>query len=118
VLRRINFANASPDELEQLTQACEAFDEAYCKARRIDPECFSSSLDLFRTDLIKIIRRYLLEGKESTEKIEVETYELNTYSAHLIFIRPYLILYYVQAKARPSSLMSRIHGEKRCLSRP
>jgi hypothetical protein len=78
--------------LEQLNQACEVFDEAYRKAGKMDPECFSSSLDPFRTDLIKIIRDYLLEGKESTKKMEIETYKLNIYSAHLILLRPYLIL--------------------------
>jgi hypothetical protein len=95
VFRRINFANATPDELEQLTQACEveAFDPAYYKAGKMEPECFSSSLDPFRTDLIKIIRGYLLEGQESTKNVDIEIYKLNTYSAHLIFIRPYLILY-------------------------
>jgi hypothetical protein len=79
--------------LERLTQACEVFDDAYHKAGRMDPECFSSSLDPFRTDLIKIIRGYLLEGEESTKNMEIETYKLNIYGAHLIFIRPYLIPY-------------------------
>jgi hypothetical protein len=93
LFRRINFANATPDELEQLTQACEVFDEANCKAGKMVPECFSSSLDPFRTDLIKIIHGYLLEGEKSTKNMEIEPYKLNTYSAHLIFIRLYLILY-------------------------
>jgi hypothetical protein len=93
VFRRINLANATPDELEQLTQACEVFDEAHCKAGKMDSERFSSSLDSFRTGLIKIIRGYLLEGEESTKNIEIEAYKLNIYSAHLIFIRPHLIFY-------------------------
>jgi hypothetical protein len=59
----------------------------------MDPEYFSSSLDPFRTDLIKIIRDYLLEGEESTKNMEIETYKLNIYSEHLIFIHPHLILY-------------------------
>ena len=87
VFRYINFAHAAPDELEQLIQACEVFDEGYCKAGKMDPECFSSLLDPLRTDLIKIIRGYLLEGEESTKNMEIETYKLNIYSAHLIFIR-------------------------------
>jgi hypothetical protein len=86
VVRYINFAHATPDELEQLTQACEVFDEAYCKAGKMDPECFSSSLDPLRTDLIKTIRWYLLEGEESIKNMEIETYKLNIYSAHLILI--------------------------------
>ena len=95
LFRRINFANATPDELEQLTQACEVFDNAYGKVGRMDRESFSSSLDPFRTDLIKIIRGYLLEGEESAKNMEIKPYKLNTYSAHLIlsFIRLYLIPY-------------------------
>jgi hypothetical protein len=91
--RHINFANATPNELEQLSQACEVFEEARGTARKMDPKCFSSSLDPFRTDLIRIIRGYLLEGEESTKSMEVEAYELNIYGAYLIFIRPYLTLY-------------------------
>jgi hypothetical protein len=82
VFRYKNFAHATPDELEQLAQACEVFDEAYCKTGKMDQECFSSSLDPLRTDLIKIIRGYLLEGEESTKNMEIETYKLNIYSAH------------------------------------
>jgi hypothetical protein len=92
--RYINFANAHPDELEQLTQACEpasfgmkqvnVLDETYCKAGKMDPDCFSPILDVFNTDLIKIIRGYLLEGTQSTKGIKVELYELNVYGTHLI----------------------------------
>jgi len=83
VFRRINFANATPDELEQLTQACGAFDGAHCKGG-MDSERFSSSLDPFRTDLRKIIRGYLLEGEESTKSMEIEPYKLNIYCAYLL----------------------------------
>jgi hypothetical protein len=118
VFRHVNFAKATPDELEQLAQSCEAFDEADGKAGKMDSECFSSSLDPFRTDLIKIIRDCLLEGEESIKNMEIEAYKLNIYGAHLNFIRPYLILYYCpQAKARPSSLMSILHVEKKSLGR-
>jgi hypothetical protein len=88
VFRCINLANATPDELEQLTQACEVFDEANCKAGKMDSEFFSSSLDPYRTDLIKMIRGFLLEGEESTKHIEIEVYKLNIYSAHLISFAP------------------------------
>jgi hypothetical protein len=100
--RYINFANATPDELEQLTQACDpasfgvkqeqVLDESYRKAGKMDSECFSSTLDLFHTDLIKIIRDYLLEGLESTTGIKAELYKLNTYGKCLIFVHPYLVL--------------------------
>ena len=45
-----------------------------------------------RTDLIKIVREYLLEGEESNKNIEVEACKLNIYSAHLTFVRSYPIL--------------------------
>jgi hypothetical protein len=93
IIRHINLANTTPDELERLTQACGVFDDAYHKAGKMDSEWFSSSLDLVRTDLIKIIRGYLLDGEESTKTMGIETNRLNIYSTHLIFIRPYLIPY-------------------------
>ena len=104
VFRRINFAHATPDELKKLTQTCEVYDEVDCKAGKMDPKYFSSSLDPHRTELIKIIRGYLLEGEDSTKNMEIETCKLNIYSAHLIFnfrswlIRLYLILYWCPGK--------------------
>jgi hypothetical protein len=61
--------------LEQLAQACEpAFfendqgnvvDETYHKAGMMDSERFSLMLDPVHTNLIKIVRGYLLEGTRS-----------------------------------------------------
>ncbi len=62
------------------------YNETYQKAGRMDSEFFSSTLDPFRTDLIKIIRGCLLEGKESTKHIKLEPYKLYIYGMHLIFI--------------------------------
>ncbi|KAF8479492.1 hypothetical protein DFH94DRAFT_845117, partial [Russula ochroleuca] len=42
----------------------------------MDSECFSPMLDLFHTDLVKIIRGYL-EGTESKGDIKTEPYKLN-----------------------------------------
>jgi hypothetical protein len=88
--------------LEQLTQACEpatfglkqehVLDESYRKAGKMDSECFASTLDPFHTDLIKIIRGYLLEGFRSTRGIKAELYKLNIYSTYLIFVHLYLVL--------------------------
>jgi hypothetical protein len=82
--------------LEQLAQACEpasfgkkhedVFDENYRKAGKMDSECFSSTLDPFHTNVMKIIRGYLLEGTQSTENVKIEPYKLNIYGTHLIFI--------------------------------
>jgi hypothetical protein len=64
--------------LEQLAQACEpasfglkqecVLDETYRKAGKMDSDYFSSKLDLSHTDLMDIIRGYLLEGTQSTNK--------------------------------------------------
>jgi hypothetical protein len=59
----------------------------------MDTECFSSTLDPFRSDLTKVIPGHLLEGEESAKKIMLEPHRLNVYSRHLFFIRPFLILY-------------------------
>jgi hypothetical protein len=91
-LRCINFANTTPDELEQLNQACQVFDQAYCKAGKMDPDVFSS-LDPSRTEIIKIIRDYLLEGEESKRNMEIEACKLNIYSAHVIFVCSYPMPY-------------------------
>ncbi|KAH9966986.1 hypothetical protein BJV74DRAFT_954321 [Russula compacta] len=79
----INLADATLDELEGLAQACEpasfglnkedVSDETYRNAGKIDLEGFSSTLDLAQTDLIKIIRDYLREGKRSIFKPHVDT---------------------------------------------
>jgi hypothetical protein len=94
--RHINLANATLDELEGLAQACEPasfglnkediLDETYREAGKIDFGVFSSTLDLAQTDLIKIIRDYLLEGTQSTRIIRTEPYRLNVYGMHLLSI--------------------------------
>jgi len=92
VVRHINLANATHDELEQLTQACQVFDEAqvlaHFKVGNMDSECFSSSLDPYRTDLIKIICGYLLEGEQSTKSIKIEPHKLNISGAPLLSFSP------------------------------
>ena len=70
-------------------------DETYRKAGKIDSGCFASTLDPFHTDLIKVIRGYLLEGVQSTTGIKAELYKLNIYSKYLILVHP--IWYYVAA---------------------
>jgi 2OG-Fe(II) oxygenase superfamily len=106
--RHINLANATPEKLEQLAQVCEpasfglkkecVLDETYRKAGKMDSEWFSSTLDLSHTDLMKIIRGYLLEGTQSTNNVKTELYKLNVYSTHLFHIYFYLILRYRPGK--------------------
>ena len=100
--RYINLANVAPDELEQLTQACEpasfgvkqedVLDETYRKAGKMDSECFSSTLDPFETELIKIVRGYLLEGFKSGKGIKAELYKLNIYGKYSSLFHLYLVL--------------------------
>jgi hypothetical protein len=96
-------------------------DEPYRKAGKMDPECFASRLDPSNTDLIKIVRGYLLEGLESKRDIKVELYKLNIYGKYFVFLHRYLpvVLSYiaVQARGRSLNLMSILHGAKRCLGR-
>jgi hypothetical protein len=65
-------------------------DETYRKAGNMDSECFSPMLDPFRTNLVKMIYGCLLEGTQSTKRIEVELYKLNVYSTHPISIHLHL----------------------------
>jgi hypothetical protein len=85
--RHVNLANATPEELEQLAQICEpaisdqVADETRRKRRKIESNSVSPWLVPHHTDLIKIVRNYLLEGTDSTRQINIELYELNVYSA-------------------------------------
>jgi len=98
--RHVNLAGATPDELEQLTQVCEpasfgvnkedVLDETYRKAGRIDLDRFAPMLDPpAHTDLLKIIRSYLLEGTQSKNNIKAELYKLNVYGEGSFF-KPHL----------------------------
>jgi hypothetical protein len=88
--------DATPQEIEQLAQACqpaafglnkeEVMDETYRKAGKMDIDCFSTLLTPDHTDLIKIVRNYLLEGADSSRQIKVELYKLTVYSMRLIHI--------------------------------
>ena len=50
----------------------------------MDSDRFSPALDLSNTDLIKIVRGYLLEGHQSTKGVKSELYKLNVYGTHLL----------------------------------
>ena len=63
----------------------------YRKVGKMESEHFSPMLDLFHTDLIKIIYGCLLEGSQATNRIKTELYKLNVYGAHSIFIHLQLI---------------------------
>ncbi len=65
----------------------EVLDETYREAGKMVPDHFASLLDPVRTGLIKIIRSYLLEGRQSRKYITAKLHKLNVYSTHSIFIR-------------------------------
>jgi len=66
----------------------DVLDETYRKAGKMNSESFSPHLDPVHTDLLKIIRDYLLEGGQSKNNIKVELYKLNVYGMHSIFVLP------------------------------
>jgi hypothetical protein len=63
-------------------------DKAYREAGKMDSDCFASMLDPSCTDLIKIIRGYLLEGTQSSKGIKAELYKLNVYGTHILQFTP------------------------------
>ena len=60
----------------------DVLDETYRKAGKMDAERFSSPLQPANTELMKIIRGYLLEGTQSKETIVAELHKLNVYSMY------------------------------------
>jgi hypothetical protein len=60
-------------------------DETYRKAGKMDTDCFATLLTPDHTDLVKIVRNYLLEGTDTSRQIKVELYMLNVYSMCLVF---------------------------------
>ncbi|KAH9968341.1 hypothetical protein BGW80DRAFT_1209075, partial [Lactifluus volemus] len=81
--RHINFANAAPEELERLIQEFEpasvgcSKDEVMDEAQKTENESFFPFLVPDHTDLIKIVRNYLLEGTDSNRRIRVDLHEFN-----------------------------------------
>ena len=95
----------------------DVLDETYRKAGNLDSEFFAPLLDPVRTDLLKIIRGYLLEGTQSMNNIKVELYKLNVYGMHPTFISPSRYYIAAQVKDHSLSLTSILRGAKRCLAR-
>lgn len=88
-LRRIDFANASENDLLHLEGVCEpatfglnqrdVLDMTYRRALKLDTDYFAPKLDLNRVGLIDLIRHSLLEGKEGSRHVVAELYKLNIY---------------------------------------
>jgi hypothetical protein len=63
-------------------------DETYRKAGKMNSELFSTTLVHDDTDIVKIVRDYLLDGTDSARKLKVELYKLNVYGTCLVIISP------------------------------
>ena len=64
----------------------------------MDSEYFSPILDVFQTELVKMIYDCLLEGTESTKRIKIELYKLNVYGTRSMYIYLHLTLRYYADK--------------------
>jgi hypothetical protein len=86
--RRIDLANATRDELEQLAQACEPTSSEMNKKAmkdgpaKMDLESFAPLLVPGQTNLVKVIRDYHFEGDKSSQRLWIDLRELNVYSTH------------------------------------
>jgi hypothetical protein len=89
VFRFIDFASATPEDLDLLTTACDpatfgrgkedVYDESYRKAVKMDTSNFSIQFDPGASGLIQIIEDQLLQGETEKMHIKAELYKLNVY---------------------------------------
>ena len=87
--RVINLIQASGEQLEALMHACEpasfgrdgedVMDESYRKAGKLDASSFATPIVPERTDLVRIVYDFLLEGEDNETTMEMEMYKLNVY---------------------------------------
>ena len=99
--RVINLADATPEDLQALADACEpatfgrnqedVYDETYRKAFKLDSSNFALKFDPVQLGLVDVIRTEMLEeGKkliverpEAGRGVRAELYKLNVYGATL-----------------------------------
>lgn len=90
--RRIDLANATFDELEQLAEACKPSSPKTKKRKtrrnmmdrpaKMDLGSFAPLLVPVQTNLAKVIRDYHFEGDKSSQRLKVDLREFNVYSTH------------------------------------
>ena len=125
-IRKINLAEATPEELGKLTDACQpatfgvnnedVYDELYRKAGKMDYGKFSALLDVIDVGLIDVVRRELLEGENEAREIKVEMYKLNVYGSSLVRTPCYMFLNNrTQARIRFSNLTRILRAIRPCL---
>ncbi|KAF9648975.1 hypothetical protein BDM02DRAFT_3167372 [Thelephora ganbajun] len=93
--RFIDFASATPADLDLLTAACDpatfgrgnedVYDESYRKAVKMDASNFSVQLDLAGSGLIRTIEDQLLQGEAEKMRIRAELYKLNVHDKGSFF---------------------------------
>ena len=90
LIRFVDLASATSDEIEQLSAACDpatfgrgdedVYDETYRKAVKMDASDFAVQFDPVRAGLIEIIEKQLLSSsQEGKMSINTEIYKLNVY---------------------------------------
>lgn len=87
--RFVDFASATPEELDLLLAACQpatfgrgnedVYDESYRKAFKMDASDFNVQLDLMGTGLVRTIEDQLLHRETENKCIRAELYKLNVY---------------------------------------
>ncbi|XP_055353958.1 uncharacterized protein LOC129599674 [Paramacrobiotus metropolitanus] len=87
--RQLSLHNASTDELEHLSRACDpakfgrnteaVLDESYRRAGKLDVDVFATKFDAERSGLLGRIKSDLLSGEEHNRHVEAELYKLNVY---------------------------------------
>jgi hypothetical protein len=93
LLRFIDFASTTTEDLDLLTAACDpatfgrgkedVYDESYRKAVKMDASKFSIQLDLAGAGLIQTIEDQLLQSGTENMHIKAELYKLNVYGNHI-----------------------------------
>ncbi|XP_055353959.1 uncharacterized protein LOC129599675 [Paramacrobiotus metropolitanus] len=88
--RQLSLHNASTDELEHLSRACDpakfgrnteaVLDESFRRAGKLDVDVFATKFDAERSGLLGRIKSDLLSGDEHNRHVEAELYKLNVYA--------------------------------------
>ena len=115
IRRFINFASATPEDLDLLVAACDpatfgrgnedVHDESYRKAVKMDASNFSVQLDLAGSGLMRIIEDQLLQSETENKYIRAELYKLNVYGDSCRHVSPVssCLTWSIQTRARSSS---------------
>ena len=91
-ISKINLANATPEELGKLADACqpikfdvdEVHDASDCGAGEIHFGNFATLLDVANIGLVDIVQREMLNRSDKRKIINAEAYKLNVYGLFLL----------------------------------